>query len=66
MNTLDTIPLQRKPLIDTFLERNSRLNLSAIRDAEGVYTKHVLDSIELSTVMSLESRHTLLDVGTGG
>lgn len=61
-----TIPAERQPLIQTFLERNSRLNLSAIRDAEGVYTKHILDSIELDNVLTLASGATLLDVGTGG
>jgi 16S rRNA (guanine527-N7)-methyltransferase len=34
-------------LVDVFLEFNAKLNLSAIRDPEGVYQKHVLDSIEL-------------------
>ena len=39
-------PALRQPLIETFLTKNQELNLSAIRTAEGVYHKHILDSIE--------------------
>jgi 16S rRNA G527 N7-methylase RsmG len=55
----------RQKLIETFLDYNSKINLSAIRDADGVYHKHILDSLELTTVLSLESGKTLADVGTG-
>lgn len=55
----------RKNLIETFLDYNSKINLSAIRDANGVYHKHILDSLELTKVLSLESGKTLADVGTG-
>lgn len=57
---------ERKPLIELFLEINSQLNLSAIRDEEGVYTKHIMDSLELTKVLDLSQYGTLCDVGTGG
>ena len=57
---------ERKPLIELFLEINSQLNLSAIRDEEGVYTKHIMDSLELTQVLDLSQYGTLCDVGTGG
>lgn len=40
------IPSERQSLIDNFLERNSKINLSAIRTPEWVWIKHVLDSLE--------------------
>ena len=58
--------MNRTSLITKFLERNDRLNLSAIRTADGVMTKHILDSIELTKVIPLINGKTLLDVGTGG
>lgn len=57
---------ERKPLIELFLEINSQLNLSAIRDEEGVYTKHIMDSLKLTQVLDLSQYGTLCDVGTGG
>ena len=57
---------ERQQFIDLFLEINSQINLSAIRDAEGVYTKHILDSLELTKVLNLSDYTTLCDVGTGG
>lgn len=53
-------------LIDIFLEMNSQLNLSAIRDAEGVYVKHILDSLELTKILDLTQYASVCDVGTGG
>lgn len=50
--------------ITVFLEKNSQINLSAIRTPEWVYKKHILDSLELGNVFSLQSHKTLLDVGT--
>lgn len=55
---------QRQTLIETFLQINSQINLSAIRDADGVYTKHILDSLELTKVVNLSDYTTLCDVGT--
>lgn len=56
---------ERKNMIDLFLEMNAQINLSAIRDPEGVYTKHILDSLELTKIINLSDSSTLCDVGTG-
>jgi 16S rRNA (guanine527-N7)-methyltransferase len=47
------------------LEWNSRFNLTAIRDAEGIRIKHFLDS--LTCLMAIRDSHPnrLIDVGTG-
>lgn len=37
----------REDLIQLFLETNQKLNLSAIRDPEGVRVKHLQDSLML-------------------
>ncbi len=49
------IPDQWKPLVEIFLEYNAQINLSAIRDPEGVYVKHILDSLELLKVIDLQT-----------
>lgn len=55
----------RQQFIDLFLQINSQINLSAIRDVEWVYTKHILDSLELTKIINLSEYTTLCDVGTG-
>ena len=57
---------KRKALIDEFIQMNSHTNLSAIRDAEGIWTKHIQDSLEINKVLVLKPGLTLCDVGTGG
>ena len=49
------IPPKRQPLIDTFIHRNSQINLSAIRTPEDIYIKHILDSLELTKIFDLKS-----------
>ncbi len=63
---MDTKFTTRKPLIDLFVSRNSSLNLSSIRDAQGIYTKHVLDSLSLTSLGLIKDGKTVCDVGTGG
>lgn len=44
-----TLPPQQadwQSFIDVFLAKNAQLNLSAIRDAEGVFVKHICDALE--------------------
>lgn len=53
-------------LINVFLDANSRLNLSAIRDAEWVKTKHIMDSLELMKIFPLKDGLKVCDIGTGG
>lgn len=57
---------QREQMIDVFLEINSQINLSAIREREGVWIKHIQDSLELTKIIDFASIQTLCDVGTGG
>lgn len=56
---------ERQKLIDIFLEKNSQLNLSAIRDPEWVYIKHILDSLELTKYNIIKPWNKVVDVGTG-
>ncbi|NCO97968.1 hypothetical protein GW864_02210 [bacterium] len=57
------IPMQdRNKLIKIFLEKNSQINLSAIRDEEGVRVKHIQDSLELYKVLRLQKHRQVCDV----
>jgi len=47
------------------LDWNARFNLTAIRDVEGVRTKHFLDSLSCLLVMRDRPLHRLIDIGTG-
>ena len=44
----------REKLIAVFLDWNSKINLSAIRDADGVREKHILDSLELAKIVDID------------
>jgi 16S rRNA G527 N7-methylase RsmG len=43
MNYRENTQLQK--LVSIFLEKNTHINLSAIRDEEGVWVKHIEDSL---------------------
>ena len=47
------------------LEWNARFNLTAIRDVEGIRTKHFLDSLTCFPELASTSVSHLIDVGTG-
>lgn len=47
-----------------FMETNSQINLSAIRDADGIIEKHFIDSLMLAIFMDVEGK--VADMGTGG
>ncbi|UFX83144.1 16S rRNA (guanine(527)-N(7))-methyltransferase RsmG [Candidatus Absconditicoccus praedator] len=53
-------------LIKTFLEKNSQINLSAIKDEEGVRIKHIQDSLEINKILTFKPGSSIIDVGTGG
>jgi 16S rRNA G527 N7-methylase RsmG len=57
---------ERTKLIQTFLEKNTHINLSAIRDPEGVLVKHIQDSLEVNKILTFPVGSTVADVGTGG
>lgn len=56
----------RDKLITIFLEQNQKLNLSAIRDREGVRVKHLQDSLKLLETGLFIPGKFVIDVGTGG
>lgn len=49
--------------LDLFLNKNSQINLSAIRDEKDVLEKHFIDSIMLDKFLKLNWK--ILDIGTG-
>lgn len=49
--------------LEIFKEKNSQINLSAIRDDEWIVLKHFIDSIKVTDYIDLEGRG--LDLGTG-
>lgn len=49
------------------LEANSRMNLTAIRDAEEAWERHILDALTIVPVLvELPENAEVIDVGTGG
>jgi 16S rRNA (guanine527-N7)-methyltransferase len=67
--------LQLQKLVSIFLEKNTHINLSAIRDEEGVWVKHIEDSLITTDLLrsyleqrekSKEKRIEVLDLWTGG
>lgn len=53
-------------LADHFLEWNKKINLSAIRDRDGVMVKHILDSLLSLPFSWIQEGDRVLDLGTGG
>lgn len=53
-------------LADVFLDWNQKLNLSAIRDRDGVLLKHIVDSLLVLPFEPLQGGNKVLDMGTGG
>lgn len=53
-------------LCELFLEWNSKINLSAIRDTDGVMVKHILDSLLILPFELVQVGQKVLDLGTGG
>ena len=62
------IPALWQKLVEIFLEKNSHINLSAIRESEWVYIKHILDSIQPSEIDFLDNlfmrAQSMLDIWT--
>lgn len=48
------------------MDWNARLNLTAIRDEEGIRIKHFLDSLSCLQVMQDNPPKRMIDIGTGG
>lgn len=56
--------LKFEKFLSIFMETNSQINLSAIRDADGIIEKHFIDSLMLAIFMDIEWK--VADMGTGG
>ncbi len=56
----------RDKLIQTFLEKNKQINLSAIRDEDWVMVKHIQDSLELEKFIDWKEWMKIADIWTGG
>ncbi|MFN0135513.1 MAG: 16S rRNA (guanine(527)-N(7))-methyltransferase RsmG [Phycisphaerae bacterium] len=52
--------------VGALLDENSRHNLTATRDAPGVWRRHVCDAFALLPLLDAEQPARLLDVGSGG
>lgn len=55
---------QFESYLSLFLRWNDRLNLSAIRDEEGILSRHIIEAIEVACKLP-EAIKTLLDFGSG-
>ncbi len=61
-----TITPQREDLITVFLERNQQINLSALRDRDSVWQKHIIDSLIWYEIFSelFTANKNIVDIGT--
>lgn len=59
---------QLRKFVALFLEKNTHINLSAIRDEEGIWEKHIEDSLITMPLFDQfgEKKLKILDLGTGG
>jgi 16S rRNA (guanine527-N7)-methyltransferase len=57
---------QLSMFVTLFLKVNQRMNLSAVRDAEGVWMRHVFDSLLLLPFLKADPDQHALDLGSGG
>ncbi len=59
---------QLQKFVSLFLEKNKHINLSAIRDEEGVWQKHIEDSLVVLPLFEQfgDKKLKILDLGTGG
>jgi len=53
-------------LAELFLQWNQKLNLSSIRDLDGVKLKHIVDSLMVIPLEIIKKGQRILDLGTGG
>ncbi|MDD9939659.1 MAG: 16S rRNA (guanine(527)-N(7))-methyltransferase RsmG [Myxococcales bacterium] len=52
--------------VSLLLQANERANLTAVRDVEGAWRRHVLDSLSLCPFLPSEADAHVIDVGSGG
>lgn len=52
--------------VDRLMEVNRHMNLTAVRDAEGVWMRHIFDSLLLVPELKADLDQRALDLGSGG
>ena len=57
---------QLASFVTLFLDVNQRMNLSSVRDEEGVWIRHVFDSLLLLKCLKADPDQHALDLGSGG
>ena len=50
---------------ELLIEYNKKVNITAIKDIEGIYLKHFYDSLTISNFTDLDNKE-MLDIGSGG
>ena len=58
--------LDFEKFLKIFQEKNSQINLSAIRDEDGLYAKHFADSLLATKFFDFSGKNNILDLGSGG
>jgi 16S rRNA (guanine527-N7)-methyltransferase len=57
---------QFEQLHELYADWNSKINVISRKDIDQLYTRHVLHSLGIATVVQFESGAEVLDIGTGG
>lgn len=57
--------IDRSLFIDHYLLVNQHINLTAIRDADQFFSKHIVDSLTLIQIFQIQDGWKVCDVGTG-
>lgn len=52
--------------VAALLEENARHNLTAVRDAAGIWVRHICDALALAPILDAEQGARLIDIGSGG
>lgn len=53
-------------LLKSYLDWNSKINISAIKDEQGIWEKHFIDSVAGAKYLDNFAGKNVLDLGTGG
>jgi len=65
-NVSDSQVLQIDGFVDQLLQWNKKLNLISRKDEENIWVRHILGSVSFLFRISLRSKSSVVDVGTGG
>jgi 16S rRNA (guanine527-N7)-methyltransferase len=57
---------QLELLVNIFREKNKHINLSAIRETEDIWNKHIIDSLHSINIIKKINPKKIVDMGTGG